>query len=143
MHLKFAHKSTPLIIILNTIIKIFSEDSIVVKCMQFTLWCKQLGPRLPQSCTSCGGVVTRPSAISLQSAAPCVCTCGCNLVLFFCWDQTLCDNEETMTVIGSWLVFQCIIFSSLCCSKSTCVVLYSIETSIKIQKNKTTYKPSF
>ena len=39
MHLKFVHKSTPLIIILNTIIKIFSEDSIVVKCMQFTLWC--------------------------------------------------------------------------------------------------------
>ena len=29
MHLKFVHKSTPLIIILNTIIKIFSEDSIV------------------------------------------------------------------------------------------------------------------
>ena len=39
MHLKFVHKSTPLIIILNTIIKIFSEDSIVVKCIQFTLWC--------------------------------------------------------------------------------------------------------
>ena len=39
MHLKFVHKSTPLIIILNTIIKIFSEDSIVVMCMQFTLWC--------------------------------------------------------------------------------------------------------
>ena len=37
--LKFVHKSTPLIIVLNTIIKIFSEDSIVVKCMQFTLWC--------------------------------------------------------------------------------------------------------
>ena len=39
MHLKCVHKSTSLIIILNTIIKIFSEDSIIVKCMQFTLWC--------------------------------------------------------------------------------------------------------
>ena len=39
MHLKFEHKSTSLIIILYTIIKIFSEDSIIVKCMQFALWC--------------------------------------------------------------------------------------------------------
>ena len=39
MHLKFVHKSTSLIITLNTVIWVFSKDSIIVKCMQFTLWC--------------------------------------------------------------------------------------------------------
>ena len=37
--LKICTQINTIIIILNTIIKIFSEDSIVVKCMQFTLWC--------------------------------------------------------------------------------------------------------
>ena len=38
MHLKFVNKPTSLIVTLNIIRRIFSEDSIIVKCMQFTLW---------------------------------------------------------------------------------------------------------